>query len=105
MHDSPSSGDQFYVGCIFEDCRFHPVVCTLASVDMDELQGTRTVRPITPSTALAVPSLHQLTSITSVTVVHATPHQAPLASHEAIRREQHEAEAMERLSAEYLTLA
>jgi hypothetical protein len=32
-------GEQFTVGCIYEDCAFHPVFCTNVSYEDDELTG------------------------------------------------------------------
>ena len=40
---------EFYVGCIYEDCRFHPVECTAVSVEFDELQGKSLVDGSWPS--------------------------------------------------------
>jgi len=49
MGGTSATSAGFYVGCIYEDCRFHPVECTLASADTDELQGTSLIDGSWPS--------------------------------------------------------
>ncbi len=42
------AADGFDIGLIYEDCAFHPVLCTYVSYEEDELQGISLIDASTP---------------------------------------------------------
>ena len=54
MDEATVDNNQFFVGCIYEDCRFHPVEATFVSVELDELRGTSLVDGSWPSSCSIV---------------------------------------------------